>query len=609
MTIRLPISSRATPALSTRIAARATERPWAPAIVAGGRTMTYGDLDRRANRLANRLTKAGVAAETVVAVCLDRSPESVLSALAVFKTGGAYLPLDPRQPIDRLLLMLCDAQPLAVITTRDLAESLLGNSWDVIAIDDCATEEFSGVAPSVEIFNDQLAYVIYTSGSAGQPKGVEVTHASLTNLIDWHTREFCVTENDRASHLASVGFDAAVWEVWPTLATGATLYLCDDDTRLSPTALRDWLVTNRITTSFVPTPLAEILMTLEWPQETALRLLLTGADTLHRYPPENLPFAVVNNYGPTECAVVATSGRVDPGRLKNQLPTIGYPISNTSAYVLDNELKEVAPGEAGELYIGGVCVARGYRNRPELTADKFIRNPFGSDPSARLYRTGDLARRSHTGEVAYLGRMDEQINLHGYRIEPAEIEAGLNRHPAVTSSAVIANDTNNGEKRLAAYISTRDNVTLTVAELREFLKDSLPDHMLPSLFMKMNELPVTANGKTDRAALPEPTAANIMRDEEFIAPRSPIEQRLARMVGSLLNVDEVSVTDDFFLIGGHSLLGTQLIVKIRGAFGVHLTLRALFAAPTIAELSGQIENLMIARVKDMRADEARLLPA
>jgi amino acid adenylation domain-containing protein len=590
------------------VTSQAAAKPNAVALMAGGGSVTYGELDKRANQLANYLIALGVGPETIVGLCLDRSAESVMCALAVLKAGGAYLPLDPAYPSERLLLMLNDARPRVFITRAELAEKFSEGPWKVVGLDrDREIENYSTDSPANQARPDSLAYVIYTSGSTGRPKGVEITHASLLNLVSWHRREFEVTRQDRASHLASVGFDAAVWEVWPYLAAGASLHLPDEVTRISPELLRDWLLANQITISFLPTALAEHVMTLEWPANAALRLLLTGADTLHRFPTENLPFVLVNNYGPTECTVVATSGRVQNGA--GGLPTIGRPIDNTQVYILDEKLQRVPDGASGELCVGGVGVARGYLNRPELTAKQFVPDPFAAEPQARLYRTGDLARYLGDGEIAYLGRIDEQIKILGHRIEPNEIEAVLDRHPAIALSVVTARGVAGEEKRLAAYLVMSNGTTPAAAGLRGFLQSELPDYMVPSVFVKLAAMPLTANGKVDRVALPEPNAENTLRDEAFIRPRTPIEQRLATTLGSLLNLSEVSVNDNFFLLGGHSLLGTQLIVKIRSTFGVDLALRTLFDAPTIAELAAEIEQQIVAKVENMSEAEAQRLLA
>src|SRR5712692_6600646 len=596
--------------VSELFAAQAAATPNAIALMAGGELITYGELDKRANQLANYLNVLGVGRETIVGLCLDRSPESVMCALGVLKAGGAYLPLDPAYPAERLLFMLNDAQPRVLITRAELAARVSEGPWKVVSVDrNREIENFSTDAPTNHVAPDQLAYVIYTSGSTGRPKGVEITHASLLNLVSWHRREFGVSARDRASHLASVGFDAAVWEVWPYLTAGASLYLPDEVTRIAPGLLRDWLVANEITISFLPTALAERVLTLEWPKQAALRFLLTGADTLHRHPTENLPFELVNNYGPTECTVVATSGRVQTGAGTSGLPSIGRPIDNTHVYILDENLRQVPRGKSGEMYVGGVGIARGYLHRPELTAEKFIRDPFSALAGARLYRTGDLARYLDDGQIAYLGRIDEQVKILGHRIEPSEIEAMLDRHPAIASSVVVARGATCDQRQLAAYLVMTNGTTPAAADLRGFLQSTLPYYMVPSVFVKLPAMPMTANGKVDRAALLEPNAENALRDEAFIRPRTPIEQRLATTLCSLLNLNEVSVNDNFFLLGGHSLLGTQLIVKIRSTFGVDLALRTLFDAPTIAELSAEIEQQIIAKVESMSEEEAQRLLA
>jgi amino acid adenylation domain-containing protein len=571
--------------------------------------MTYSELDTGANRLANYLVRLGVGPETIVALHLNRSPESVLCALAVLKAGGAYLPIDPAYPTERLRFMLKDAQP-RVLITRERSSDIPDGPWKVIDSDsDSEIQNCSSKSPACVTEGDQLAYVIYTSGSTGQPKGVEITNESLMNLLSWHQREFEVGPDDRASHLASVGFDAAVWEVWPYLTAGASLHLPDDEMRLSPESLRDWLVTSGITISFLPTALAERVMASSWPDQTSLRFLLTGADTLHRRPVNGLPFQLVNNYGPTECTVVATSGRVRPEVAANELPTIGRPISNAQVHILDERLQPVPFGVAGELCIGGMGLARGYLNQPDLTADKFVRNPFSDDPCARLYRTGDMARYLEDGEIAYLGRADQQIKILGYRIEPGEVEAAIDRHAAIAASVVVARGSTCEEKRLTAYLVTRNEAVPAASDLRTFLQETLPGYMVPSIFVKLESVPLTANGKVDRAALPEPTVENTLRDETFTPPRSPIEERLAKILCSLLSLSEVSINDNFFLLGGHSLLGTQLIGKIRSTFGVDLALRTLFDAPTIAELSSEIERLIVERIENMSEDEAQALLA
>ena len=601
-------NSTVRPSILQMFAERVELAPHALAVAAGERAWTYAELNRRADRLANRLQSLGVAAESIVAICLNRSPESVMSMLAVLKSGGAFLPLDPNQPGDRLNSMLDDANPAVIITKTEFSARLTQQTRAVINLErDSDDGNYAGEFVSVAASADQLAYVIYTSGSTGKPKGVEVTHANLLNLIAWHHSEFGVDADDRASHLASVGFDATVWEVWPYLTAGASVYLPNEEVRLSPKLMRDWLVENQITISFLPTPLAEQIMRLDWPDHTALRFLLTGADMLHRYPGDHLPFTLVNNYGPTECTVVATSGRVLPANAPD-FPPIGRPIVNTTVYILDENLDQVPRGETGELYVGGAGVARGYLNQPALTAERFIADPFSEANGARLYRTGDLARVREDDQIIFVGRRDDQIKIRGYRVEPAEIEIAIDRHPAVASSVVVIRGLN-CEQRLTAYITMRNGRTPSASELRDSLRSSLPDYMLPTLFVKLDTLPVTANGKVDRAALPEPNGENTLRDEQFAAPSTPLEHRLTQILCELFNQTQVGVNDNFFLLGGHSLLGAQLIVKIRSAFGVDLPLRTLFDAPTIADLSREVERLIVARINSLSEEQTQALLA
>lgn len=606
------------------VARWATALAEATALRSGAARMTYGELDQISSQLAHYLIAVGVGPGSIVALCLERSLDSVACALGILKAGGAYLPLDPAYPRERLAFMLNDAQPRVLIARNQMAEQLPAGPWRVIAIDrqepqidDYFIDGYPTDSPVRNAKADDLAYIIYTSGSTGEPKGVEITHGSLMNLVAWHQSAFDVIPNDKASLLGGVGFDASVWEAWPYLTAGASLHLPDEETRTSPEALRDWLVAEEITISFLPTVLAERVMTLEWPSHTALRFLLTGADTLHHFPPTNLPFKLINNYGPTECTVVATSGLVQPGGRRNTLPTIGRPIANMRVYILDENLQQVPIGRTGELHIAGPGVARGYLNRPELTAEKFIENPFsnhlGHDSDSRLYKTGDLARYLENGEIAYVGRVDEQINLMGYRIEPYEIVAVLNGHPNVQASVMVSRPTSGAnacsEKHLLAYVVLNSGSQTTAADLRNFLRVELPDYMLPSVFVQLESLPLTQNGKVDTRALPGPDAENTLWDEVFVGPRTPLEERLALMLSPLLGIEAVSVNDNFFLLGGHSLLGTQLIGQVRGAFGVDLALRTLFDAPTIAELALEIERLLFARVEAMSDDEVERLLA
>jgi amino acid adenylation domain-containing protein len=591
------------------VSAQAALTPEAVAVAANGEALTYGELDRRANQLACHLQTLGVGPDVPVGLCLERSAELVVGALGIMKAGGAYVPLDPSYPADRLTFMLQDAQAPVVVTQARLAPRLQSEHCQIVATDRDAAilAQAPAEAPVSETRASHLAYVIYTSGSTGQPKGVEISHDSLLNLVFWHRHAFAVTASDRATQLAGTGFDAVVWELWPYLTAGASIHMPDESTRVAPRLLRDWLVAEHITITFLPTPLAEAVLTLDWPPETALRVLLTGADTLHRYPPASLPFALVNNYGPTENTVVATSGLVPPDSEAASLPSIGVPIDNVQIHIVDEQLREVPVGKVGELCIGGVGLARGYRSRPDLTADKFIANPFDPAPGARLYRTGDSAKFLPDGRIAFLGRIDAQLKIRGFRVEPTEVVARLSMHPAIQTCAVAAKDDTTGDKTLIAYLVPTTESRVPVSELRDFAADALPDHMVPALFVWIDSLPLTPNGKLDVAALPEPDSSNIAQDDEYVAPRTPLEERLAAILGSVLGIDRVGIFDNFFLLGGHSLLGTQVIARVSDTFGVELTLYNLFTNPTLAELSAEIEGLILSKLDSMSEDEAARL--
>lgn len=582
------------------VSEHARTTPQAVALTSAHQSFTYAELEHRANHLANHLQSLGVGPDVLVGICLDRSPQMVLAALAVLKAGGAYLPMDPAHPVARLQFMLADAQLEVLITERQIAERLGSINCEVVILDEIDAALNPGEPKAVSLTADNLAYAIYTSGSTGQAKAVQLTYKGLLNLIYWHRRAFSVTSEDRASQLASFGFDAAVWEVWPYLTAGASVHFTDSDTRNSAPSLRDWLVQHRITVSFVPTAMAESLIALDWPTDTSLRFLLTGADVLHRYPSHKLPFVLVNNYGPTECTVVATSGAVLPDQAGDERPTIGRPIDNVQVQILDENGKAVPAGTVGELYIGGSGLARGYLNRPAQDAECFVTNRLSGQLGERLYRTGDLGRYLPDGQIAFLGRADEQVKIRGFRIEPNEIVTALNRHPGVSASAVITRADNGGEKRLIAYV-VGSGVRLTRDALQEHLQTSLPDYMVPAVFVEIDSLPLNSSGKLDRAALPAPTAENSLGDHVYTAPRTEVEKRVVAILAELLGMEKVGVDDNFFYLGGHSLLGTQLIARIRNAFDVELSLRKVFDSPTAAELSDSIERLL-AKEQQISAD-------
>jgi amino acid adenylation domain-containing protein len=582
--------------------------PGALAVCSGSQSLTYGELENRSTQMAQHLRNAGAAPGSVVGLCAERSIDFPVAALAIMKAGCAYLPLESRTPQKRLQMMLKAAQVSIVLTDSNLLEMLSGNGRKLLTLDR-RPAEISGDLQTTEISPEHLAYVIYTSGSTGVPKAVAIGHDSLLNLCQWHNRSFGITPTDRASQVASIGFDAAVWEIWPYLVAGASVHLVNDEIRTQPQQLRDWMVRERITIGFAPTPIAERMLKLAWPKETSLRFLLTGADTLHQYPSPDLPFTLVNNYGPTECAVVATSGMVYPNRSASDLPAIGRPIGNAEIYILNSAMQRVTAGELGEIYIGGAGLAKGYLNDPAMTAERFVKHPFSADEDARLYRTGDMGRWLPDGQIAFHGRMDDQVKIRGYRIELNEISCAVNRHPAVRESVIVAIENGTaGEKELVAFVVLA-GACPAVAELRDFLSKELPDHMLPAKFVRLDYLPLGPSGKVDRSALPTPNDLNILRDPSSWNVSTATEQRVARIVASLLGLEKVGVDENFFYLGGNSLFGTQLIARLREAFGVDVPLLKLFDHPTVADLAAEVERLMVTTLEAMTEEEAERLLA
>jgi amino acid adenylation domain-containing protein/non-ribosomal peptide synthase protein (TIGR01720 family) len=565
------------------VAEQARQRPAALAVATADGQLTYGQLNRRAESVAGQLRALGAGSERVVAVCCERSFDLVIGLLGVWKAGAAYLPLDPTCPEERLRFLVEDAQAVAVVTQRHLVPRFESVAVPLVVVGETPPEigVASGSSGSEPTGTDTLAYVIYTSGSTGTPKGVAVTHRSLLNLIGWHRREYSISEQDRATQLAGLGFDASVWEIWPYLTAGASLWLVDEETRAWPESLRDWLVRHAITLCFLPTPLAEEILRLRWPEAVRLRALLTGGDRLRSWAPPDLPFALINHYGPTENAVVATCAVIgtSPGVGS---PPIGRPLPNVHAYVLDGDLNMIPAGATGELYLGGVSLARGYHRRPEATAEAWVPDPFGSSPGGRLYRTGDLCRYRADGLLEFVGRRDGQVKVRGHRIELGEIETVLSQHPGVRQCAVMARDNGPGGRRLTAYVRTAEGAAFCLGEWRAHLRQRLPDYMVPATWTRMDQFPLNASGKIDRAALPEPEEP--VEVEGDGVPRTACEQALARIWSDVLRLDRVGLRDNYFALGGDSILSIQIIARAAKA-GWHLTPKQLFQHQTIEELA------------------------
>lgn len=580
--------------------------PEAMAVACEQEHFSYQQLNERANQLAHYLRQLGVGPEVLVGVYMERSLDLVVALLGILKAGGAYVPLDTAYPQERLTFLLEDAQVPILLTHASLHEHLpmlqaqvlcLDTAWPLIARANRANPT-SGVQPH------HLAYVIYTSGSTGQPKGVLVQHQGLVNLINWHVGTFAVSAQDHATQFATMSFDAAGWELWPYLTVGACVHFVPDGIRTDPIQLQDWLVAQSITMCFLPTTLAEHMLTLQWPVSLALRMLLVGGDVLHHYPSPSLPFKLINNYGPTESTVVATSCQVASGD-QSVLPTIGRPIANTHVYILDQYLQPAPIGVPGELHIGGVGLARGYLNRPELTAEKFIAHPFRSEPGARLYKTGDLARYLPDGSIEFLGRLDHQVKLRGFRIEPGEIEAVLNQHPAIQEAVVLLREDTPGDKRLVAYLIFTLKQQITGDDLRRYLQGRLPHYMVPGHFVMLPQWPLTPNGKLDRRALPAPQVSRPDLEVRYIAPRTSIEELLTAIWNQVLKMERIGIYDNFFDLGGDSLLVSQVVARVRQAIQIELSLSSFFATPTIA---AQAEQVMIAQQAEQRTKVLPLWP-
>ncbi|MCA0402147.1 MAG: amino acid adenylation domain-containing protein, partial [Proteobacteria bacterium] len=569
---RTPLTPRPVHALFVE---QAAARPEASALVCGEARLSFAELDRRSDRLAGRLIAAGVRLDDRVGLCLDNTPELVIAMLAIHKAGAAYIALDPTYPAERRAFMIEDSAPRLVVTEAHHAATLgLSTAQCLFPAEEAGEAAQKPALPAV--LPDHTAYIVYTSGSTGRPKGVAITHRGLANLVQWHCRAFALKAGEATSSTARFGFDAAGWEIWPALAAGACLHLVPASRAGSAEDILGWWHEQSLDTGFLATPLAEYAMgnALVKPP---LRTLLTGGDQLRLRPPPGAPFALVNNYGPTEVTVVTSSGAIAP---EESCLHIGRPIDNLRVYILDNGFDLAPLGVPGELCIAGAGLARGYLNRPDLTAAAFLPDPFGP-PGSRLYRSGDLARWRADGTIEFLGRVDAQISLRGYRIEPGEIENVLRGHPAVADALVIAREDRPGDKRLVAYWIAAPGTPET-PELRAHLGPRLPDYMIPAAFIALDSFPLTANGKIDRKALPAPEWSG---DAPFIAPRDEIEGALAEIWSGILGVAPIGVEDDFFALGGHSLLATQLLARIRARFAVDLPLRALFEARRIADLA------------------------
>ncbi|MCY1045883.1 amino acid adenylation domain-containing protein [Corallococcus sp. bb12-1] len=582
------------------IEAHARRTPDAIAVASpGSAPLTYGQLEERANRLAHHLRARGVGPEHLVGVCLEKSPELIIALLGILKAGGAYVPLDPSYPPERLTRMISEAQLSLLLTQRDIVETLSKPAVDLYLLEEEAAARASlpANAPPHCASPEELAYVVFTSGSTGTPKGVMVSHRNWANAYLGWERSYDLAKGCR-SHLqmASFSFDVFAGDFARAMASGGKLVLCPREWLLEQTKLHALMKDEQVDCAeFVPAVLRGLLQHLEETRQRLdfMRVLIAGSDAWFVSEYHRLRGVIgagtrlINSYGVTEATIDSTWFEGDGlGTEDNQLVPIGKPFANNRLYVLDTHQQPVPAGLAGELFIGGEGVARGYRLRPELTAERFVPDPFGP-PGARLYRTGDRARYLPDGNIEFMGRADTQVKLRGFRVELGEIESTLGRHPSVQSAVVVLREDPKSPRRLVAYIVGASG-ELDTAVLRDFLRERLPDYMIPALMVRMDALPLTPNGKVDRRALPAPDATARAAEAQFVQPRTPTETELLAIWREVLGLESISVLDTFFDIGGHSLLATQIISRANTAFQVTLPLRALFEYPTITELSEQV---------------------
>ncbi|MBD2625734.1 non-ribosomal peptide synthetase [Trichormus variabilis] len=572
-------------------AAQVEKTPDAVAVVFENQQLTYRELNTKANQLAHYLQKLGVKPEVLVGICVERSLEMVIGLLGILKAGGAYVPLDPKYPQERLAFMVEDSQISVLLTQENLLKTLPPNSAQVICLDsdwkNIATHQQNSVNSNIHPNN--LSYTIYTSGSTGKPKGVQIAHRNVVNFLTAMQEKLQLTNIDKLLSVTTLSFDIAVLEIFLPLTTGAKLILVSREVATDGAQLLQQLNNSAVTLMQATPATWRMLLDAGWEGNSQLTILC-GGEAL----PQNLASqlcqraaSVWNLYGPTETTIWSTIHPVDKSEA---FVSIGHPIANTQIYILDKHLQPVPVGVPGELYIGGLGLARGYFHQPELTQEKFIPHPFTSDLENRIYKTGDLARYLLDGNIEYLGRIDYQVKIRGFRIEIGEIEAAIHQHPEIREVVVIVREDKQDDKRLVAYIIPQ-STDISVLELRHFLKAKLPDYMIPSAFVVLEKFPLTPNGKIDRRALPAPDWPQRDLEPNYLSPRTPVEEIIANTWTQVLGVEQVGVNDNFFELGGHSLLATQLISRLRQVFQRELPLQKIFEFPTVAELATVVETI------------------
>jgi amino acid adenylation domain-containing protein len=585
------------------VQAQAERNPDAIALVEGEKQLTYRELDASANRLASYLVKRGAGPEIPVALCLKSSTDLMVSLLGVLKAGAACVPLDPNYPAERIEYMLADAQAPLLLTREGLLPAGvstvtqtidLASEWQ--AIDRESSDRYES-----KVASTNLAYIIYTSGSTGKPRGVLLTHAGLVNHHITVQGLYDLKPTDRVLQFSSISFDISVEEIFPTWVAGATLVLKTENTPLDARGFVQWIAEWGVTVLDLPTAywheLVHQLSELKQGMPATMRLVIVGGEKASATALAAWNKLVagrvrwINTYGPSEASIIATAYEPNGDSLmEGAAIPIGRPIANTQVYLLDNDLKPVPEGMGGELHIGGVSLARGYLNHPQLTAEKFIKNPFSDHASARLYKTGDMARYLKSGDIEFLGRSDDQVKIRGFRVEMGEVESTLGQYPGIHGAVVLAREVGSDGKQLAAYIVPSGKRQLSISKLKKFLSEKLPDYMIPSAFVMLDSLPLTPNGKVDKKALPEPPVVESVREKKVKAPRNLFEAQLVQIWESVLGKRPIGVDDNFFDLGGHSLLAVRLMHSMEQSFGKRLPITTLLEAPTVERLAALLQK-------------------
>jgi amino acid adenylation domain-containing protein len=580
---------------------RVSETPQAIALQTGSVAWSYKDLDDSSNRIANRLVRSGVGRGCLVGLMVQRSSQAMAAILGILKAGAAYVPLDVTYPAERLRFMIGDADLKIVLTSGESSsrlEQITGGPHQFVDVGQVQDENSS--APDISVDPSDLAYVMYTSGSTGKPKGVMIEHRSIVRFVS-NQNYFSFSAQERFLQVASLSFDLSTFEIWGSLLNGACLVLIPPSVP-SLSDLAEILERQRISTLLLSTGLFNALVE-EFPGSFRhLSNLLVAGDVLSpphaRKAMEAMRYGrLINGYGPTESTTFASCHQVRPEDITSGSIPIGIPIAATSIYILDQNLQPVSGRESGEIYIAGAGLARGYLNRPELTQEKFLKHAFSGDPSARMYRSGDMGRFNARGEIEFLGRLDSQVKIRGFRVETSEIEIAASLFPDVSAAAVVVNRRDSDDKSLCCFFVPRSGKTVSGADLEGYLREKLPPYMVPAQFVSIDRLPLNANGKVDRAALPLPSISPSCDEEVFgMDAQTEIQNELISILSGLFGGRPVRLQDNFYELGGHSLVAAQLIARVQSAFGVELSLRTVYESATVAGLSQDIEETILAQL-------------